>query len=559
MRKRTEFVWIFSALTIVIGGWVAPTASFTPPSITINKGRIRIACKGNCKWRSSCRYSTPEGNNSNQPPPNNSKKKSKTLTTCGRTLYEVLQCPPTATKSELKKAYVSLARQTHPDATIGLSEDEASKRNEQFSEIAAAWRILSDKQERLRYDRALQAEAFTGDVERLAADFLDKKAAPAVNRIFEKVAMPIFRRAAATTIASASAVVDSSKQKDIGDAFKSALRAGQNAAKAIDRIELLEKSQELEKRAKTDLDRANRIRADLSTVIDRRLNLSVFVPNSAISSDEAMHILDGLNTLDKVSVVDRMMLKNTVQYEIEALEELEENYYTKADERNMADIEYKDKLEALQQAEVNAQAAMEAEKRAREALEAAERLVANSRQDLAECSKALTQVDTWRKRTVTETERVHQQLDRKREMVRKALLRKEEEYIQPSATNLSSSGSTTIDNDVFTSTSTSTTNNLSESFSIMANDVQQMGDTAINEVIKLRKEETFLSTECQRLEERASRLRSRARKLRLRSEGIRSAMKKSGDGLSEEEEDVKLLEEDDEFGGQEERRGGALL
>jgi hypothetical protein len=38
--------------------------------------------------------------------------------------YEVLQCPPTATKSEPKKAYVSL---------IGLSEDEASKQNKQFS------------------------------------------------------------------------------------------------------------------------------------------------------------------------------------------------------------------------------------------------------------------------------------------------------------------------------------------------------------------------------------------------------------------------------------------
>eukprot|EP00957_Ditylum_brightwellii_P120311 9179975-Ditylum_brightwellii.AAC.1 len=43
----------------------------------------------------------------------------------------------------------------------------------------------------------------------------------------------------------------------------------------------------------------NCIQVDLSTVIDRWLNLSVFVPNSVISSDEAMHILNGLNTLDK--------------------------------------------------------------------------------------------------------------------------------------------------------------------------------------------------------------------------------------------------------------------
>eukprot|EP00957_Ditylum_brightwellii_P017413 1311407-Ditylum_brightwellii.AAC.1 len=82
-------------------------------------------------------------------------------------------------KIRTQKAYMSLACQTHPDTIISLSKDEASKQNEQFSKITAAWCILSDKQERLCYDRALQAEEFTGDVERLDADFLDKKAAPA--------------------------------------------------------------------------------------------------------------------------------------------------------------------------------------------------------------------------------------------------------------------------------------------------------------------------------------------------------------------------------------------
>lgn len=94
----------------------------------------------------------------------------KTKTTTKPTLYDVLGASPKATKAELKLKYVALAKQTHPDvikvATAGTTaktKNSSSRWNSnnnnipEFSEIAAAWRVLSNEKERQRYDRQLQA------------------------------------------------------------------------------------------------------------------------------------------------------------------------------------------------------------------------------------------------------------------------------------------------------------------------------------------------------------------------------------------------------------------
>ena len=82
-----------------------------------------------------------------------------------RTLYDVLGASPKATKAELKLKYVALAKQTHPDAikisagtkTTKNSNSRRSKSSPDFTEVAAAWRVLSNEKERQRYDRQLQA------------------------------------------------------------------------------------------------------------------------------------------------------------------------------------------------------------------------------------------------------------------------------------------------------------------------------------------------------------------------------------------------------------------
>lgn len=65
-----------------------------------------------------------------------------------RDYYEVLGVVRTATDQDLKSAYRRLAHQHHPDKNQGDQESE-----ERFKEAAEAYAVLSDPEQRQRYDR----------------------------------------------------------------------------------------------------------------------------------------------------------------------------------------------------------------------------------------------------------------------------------------------------------------------------------------------------------------------------------------------------------------------
>jgi len=65
-----------------------------------------------------------------------------------RDLYEVLGVDRSANASELKKAYYKLAKQYHPDHNPNDKEAE-----DKFKEASNAYQILSDDDQRARYDR----------------------------------------------------------------------------------------------------------------------------------------------------------------------------------------------------------------------------------------------------------------------------------------------------------------------------------------------------------------------------------------------------------------------
>src|ERR671926_1566766 len=65
-----------------------------------------------------------------------------------RDYYEVLEIKRTATEQEIKSAYRKLAVRYHPDKNPGDSEAE-----EKFKEAAEAYSVLSDADQRARYDR----------------------------------------------------------------------------------------------------------------------------------------------------------------------------------------------------------------------------------------------------------------------------------------------------------------------------------------------------------------------------------------------------------------------
>ena len=73
-----------------------------------------------------------------------------------RTLYDILGAVPTATKEELKRQYIVMAKLTHPDALISRPKNECIIETfPDFTEVADAYQILSNPVERKKYDRTL--------------------------------------------------------------------------------------------------------------------------------------------------------------------------------------------------------------------------------------------------------------------------------------------------------------------------------------------------------------------------------------------------------------------
>jgi hypothetical protein len=342
-------------------------------------------------------------------------------------------------------------------------------------------------------------------------------------RAFENVAIPFLRRSAATTVAGFNAVSQDVKnysstkrerQNDnlrtdekvdetigIGAILSNAVVATQKAGKAIDIMELLEKSGVLRKQAKQELGRASKIRDELDAVMRKRVPLTLHTPNAKLSSLEAMIILDGFNTVDEVTVLDSVRLRKTVTYEIEQLKHIEEQMEYIEDRNRNIDIDLERKNFSLEQAKANATAAVRTEERARKALEDARALVQSTKGDVLKSELSLNSLVEDKRHALVDIDRLGCSIEKQQEKLRLSLRRKEQV--------------------------------LQDELGIRGDFGQEMVESAEVEVKDLLKQEDFLRAESARVQAKAERLESRSQKLIERASELEE----------EEEEAYKALEE----------------
>lgn len=168
------------------------------------------------------------------------------------TLYDILGASPKDTQEQLKLRYTSLVKRLHPDANPNIidSDDYA------LSEINAAWEILGDKKERLRYDRQLQAKEFTEGFE-------------AIVGLGIKTAIPWLKKTADTTVKAVdltAAAVDASA--------RAAQEGAEQAKLAYSVFELEQQIRLMEQKSAADREKAQRLQKEIDALRSKKTSSS---------------------------------------------------------------------------------------------------------------------------------------------------------------------------------------------------------------------------------------------------------------------------------------------
>mmetsp|Transcript_36922 Transcript_36922/g.42958 ORF Transcript_36922/g.42958 Transcript_36922/m.42958 type:complete len:611 (+) Transcript_36922:34-1866(+) len=534
--------------------------------------------------------STPEASTPTieSPPPAEPKKRKRRKSRSGLvdndeffpTYYEKLNSPTNATKTQLRKQYVVLMKQTHPDAIRNLTPEQQPQHT--YQQVVNAYNVLSNAKDRRKYDRTLKARLFQRQVEEAASKAADA-AAPRIAKVFEDFALPMLRRTSAITAAAAAAAstkkapaAEPERLKGVGRVVSNAVKAGIGASRDLDQLEVLEQSKTLEQRSNDLGGSEEDVKKRLEKVSMERLMMQLRVSEGAspFSSREASDLLGRLEKeaalatggvldvdLDMIkevieeqstttsSVLDALLFfKHSVTQDIDALERVEEDYFSRKVALDKAG-EDSDRKEADQtQAENNAKAALEAEKRAREALEFAQKLVASTSLDITQSQKQYHTAKQTQKKLMHEIEKTSAHLAKKQETVREGLRRKlefiekqkkssEKERAQSEVVTVleikedEGDGITILDNEgddiTFVEEEGDGITILDDededtSATIAASSITFLADDSLSQLDQIRKEEMFLSQELRAIRTKRKKLDSEAQSLKDRvSQSVR--------------------------------------
>lgn len=76
--------------------------------------------------------------------------------------YEELGVAPAATPAEIRRAYLALAREFHPDGLSDAPDGERERAGARMARVNAAWSVLSDGERRAAYDLVRREDLRSG-------------------------------------------------------------------------------------------------------------------------------------------------------------------------------------------------------------------------------------------------------------------------------------------------------------------------------------------------------------------------------------------------------------
>ena len=414
---------------------ISNVSSFSSPTTE----RSKIRAYNNIQIYSSVTDNEPINNNEgSQSTTTSTKRRKKKPRLPEKNLYDILGAKQSMSRQDIKRQYITLAKEYHPDSAGPEYVDR-------FDEIARAWDVLSDSTARRAYDRELAAEKFKDDIVQRASAVANEYG-PTARAFYEDFALPFLRRTATTTMAGWSVIADEGERPrnnanidsnnnvapsppppaDLGQTFQRVIEASRNATRQIDAVELEEKSEELRLRADEARAESLEVLERLSAVKAERLQLTFHTSSAEFTSTEALQFLDGFNELDEQTLLERMTFRHPITNDIEAFSAAELDLGQKENEKLELDREVEARKDALEEAEHQAQFALMEEKRILQMLEVARQNVADTQQMVAEFQLSINSLKPSVRIAEQNLAKAKSIVKRKRDVVRKALKRKGE-------------------------------------------------------------------------------------------------------------------------------------
>lgn len=297
--------------------------------------------------------------------------------------------------------------------------------------------------------------------------------------------------------------------RSISNTVAEAMEAVNSIREEFNRLEIEEKSKELEESIKPKELKLDKLNQDIKEVSLMRIRYNLQTPNSAITSTDAKYFLETiLDNKKSTTIVDKMLNKVKKNYNtnkitnnndnILALEDAEEKCFTKISDNSILIDKANFQKQTLSNAKKKVKEAKKAEDKARKALIAAEGYTISCNKVLNDSEISFSEVKIELDKNTDEVNKLSAVLEHQQEKVRKYLLKKDKSILKDNK------AATTDENTLLTIIQNDT--------SLSQSSKEKECDSELT-LEELKEEEKYLEEEFKKLENRLLRIKSKRESL----------------------------------------------